>query len=529
MHASAIGTGISALTILNMTKKKESNVISSSSSSTTTATISKEKDRDKEKEREKDKDTKNKKSSSKSREREKERDRVKESSIDLEDNNGYELIPLGPSSSLPPWSPIHHVASWLSDSHKLSQIRNLALLVIIIVIVQEMVSENNLVSKVSSLDPRNEARELGLKVGEGIHDKYAWKDTTGGDNPSRSGAGSNTNLQGFEPNDANSVESQMMLGGGNTAADPLDYLRQLQLNMATAQGGGLKRRADGELDEETDNTDIFDAGRAITGNFVFAENQADDKTTRIAQILAGIIQVYNISSLVDITCRYTANFTSQLHVRLISSNPEFKYFCIDNNPVQLHEIIQYFPRYKNVYFLRRHIWDRQFLKIPEAQLYFAFDGLQRYSFARNLEIFRNMKENNVKYFLTTINPNRKNPSPGSKYKYSRLDFHSEPYNFPEPLRRFSDLTNDPAHISNPKQLSLWRLQDITFGDPAPGSNDIVEEGSTSESTPGGDSASSSHSADQSLQQGQQQDLAEGGMIGRAASMNVPENNLQGRI
>ncbi|KAA8494067.1 hypothetical protein FVE85_4042 [Porphyridium purpureum] len=319
------------------------------------------------------------------------------------------------------------VMHWWSKSDKLTLVRNLTALLIISIVVNEFITEQQQVRKIHA---------VSSFVGDA--------------------ASSLTSISELD-------QASAMAGSDESANGGADYLRQLQV-MAGGMVVTKTRKADGELDEDTDNVDIIAEGRMVTGNHLFAENPADDKTTRLAQILAGVVITYNISSVADLSCRHSANFTADLHDRLLSRVPHYKYYCLDHDSVLLHSLISLWKSNKHVYFLRRKSWDRTFLRLPSAELYFALDSMQRLSLDRLHETFLHMKEAGVKYLMTTINPNRRNPTPGTKYKFSRLDFHSEPFFFPEPLRRFSDLTNDPSHLSNPKQLSLWRLDEIKYPD-----------------------------------------------------------------
>jgi len=399
---------------------------------------------------------------------------------DVEDET--QVGPFGLRFAAPVWD-------WLLERDKTSFLRNTALVVIVFVVAQEMLAEQN-------APPPSVASTVDSKYEFSAVDDHSQSlfDTS---------------------NERTSARSQSYSGGSGVDTTP-DYLKQLR------GSSGSKKATSEDLDDDTDNAEILERGRKITGTLVFPDNEAGDKTTVMAQILAGIIVTYNISSVADITCRWTSMWTAPLHFQLLTHNPDFKYYCVDNNPVALHGLLPNFPKFRNVYFLRRHIWDPMFLKIPEAQLYLSVDGFQRQTIERLEKSFENMKLNaRPEFLLMTINPNRRNPNRGSVYKYSRLDFHSEPFNFPTAIRRFSDLTNDPTHMSNPKQLSLWRLDDINFPPDLPTPTPNADANPEAPPKPEADDAATSSS-----------DQAESGsstVIGGAATIGAPSDSgtLQG--
>ena len=166
------------------------------------------------------------------------------------------------------------------------------------------------------------------------------------------------------------------------------------------------------------------------------------KTKNIRLGIPKLIKKYNIKSMFDCPCG-DINWISKIFDKI----PEYvggdisKYVIFDNRKKYNKEFI---------------IFDLRHNKINKYDLLLVRDCLFHLSYKDIFKVLKNIKESNVKFFLTTNFLNRKNRDIVTG-KWRPLCLKEAPFNFPNPIEIIKENENGKY---KDKHLCLYKREDI---------------------------------------------------------------------
>lgn len=169
-----------------------------------------------------------------------------------------------------------------------------------------------------------------------------------------------------------------------------------------------------------------------------------DATGEIAKILPGLIDNFQIKSVLDAAC---GDFNWMKHLNL---NIE-KYIGVDVVP----EIVEKNNRDYSNNKISFYNLDISVNSLPQADLIICRDCLVHFPFEFIQAAIDNFKNSKSKYLLTTTFPQYKGNYDIKIGEWRWLNFEEEPFNFPKPLYI---LREDPT---GDKSLGLWDLQTLS--------------------------------------------------------------------
>jgi hypothetical protein len=98
--------------------------------------------------------------------------------------------------------------------------------------------------------------------------------------------------------------------------------------------------------------------------------------------------------------------------------------------------------------------------LPSVDAIMCRDCLAHMSYADIKAALRNFKKSGARYLIASNFPRKSNTVDIRTGDYRAVNLQASPFNFPEPLMTFVELSAEPAMKKAGKCLSVWRFEDI---------------------------------------------------------------------
>jgi len=200
------------------------------------------------------------------------------------------------------------------------------------------------------------------------------------------------------------------------------------------------------------NATMFD-GVDIENTASIGGNEEDDYK-RLSNTLFRAILYLKVSGIVDTSCYINRWWMPETlrRIKLVHGRYIY-YYCVDTQYTRVREEVS--PRMKGlnrVFFVKRNAWNEI---LPNADMLLGWETLQSMSVSRFQNFTNNMHRTSVKYVMLTDNPDVANTEEAYQRGYRRKNLRKEPFNFPQPLREWSGLSDVKK-----KHLLLYRAEDL---------------------------------------------------------------------
>lgn len=173
-----------------------------------------------------------------------------------------------------------------------------------------------------------------------------------------------------------------------------------------------------------------------------------EQTNEVRRILEGIIDQYEIASILDVPC---GDFNWMNEVQFPN---RMKYFGGD---IVEELIISNKRKYSDN--TRTFQWtDITCSPLPAIDLVFCRDCLVHFSYQDIDRAIANIKNSRSKYLLTTTFPNWKNRNIVSG-NWRPINLQAAPFTFPTPLGIFNESCTENERYRD-KSLALWKIQNL---------------------------------------------------------------------
>lgn len=174
-----------------------------------------------------------------------------------------------------------------------------------------------------------------------------------------------------------------------------------------------------------------------------------EATAAIRAALPGLIQKYDIKSMLDIPC-------GDLHWMSKVDLPLEQYIGADIVP-DLIENIRTNHAAPNREF--KHL-DLVLDELPKVDCIFCRDCLVHLSFKDGLAAIANIKRSGATYLLTTTNVDRQHNRKIVTGMWRPLNLQAAPFHFPEPLELINENCTEANGSFADKSIGLWRVADL---------------------------------------------------------------------
>lgn len=99
--------------------------------------------------------------------------------------------------------------------------------------------------------------------------------------------------------------------------------------------------------------------------------------------------------------------------------------------------------------------------LPQVDAIFCRDCLAHLSYADIMNALRNFKKSGITYLIASSFPKTvENKSDIRTGDYRPVNLQAAPFNFPEPIMSFEELSAEPAMKRQGKRLCVWRIDDL---------------------------------------------------------------------
>jgi len=202
-------------------------------------------------------------------------------------------------------------------------------------------------------------------------------------------------------------------------------------------------------------TDLREKAAALKLDIVDS-NSRGLNTTILSIAIYYIYKQLSIKSLVDLNCLQNANWIRTV-LRVIGEDDEsFRFYCIDETDQGLKDAVASFRGSQNIYFMKRNLTS---IKLYNMQMVIAVDLFPSIRESQALEILQNLRENQVRIFLSTSNPMRANEQDFTDARRLRpVNLRASPYQLGQPSFAFDHILMDHFHFLYPTQLLAWEVE-----------------------------------------------------------------------
>jgi hypothetical protein len=202
------------------------------------------------------------------------------------------------------------------------------------------------------------------------------------------------------------------------------------------------------MDSEAIFKDIYEKNIWDNSETVSGDSSTHGQTETLRQALPGLIEEYNIKSMLDIPCG-DFNWMKDADFELDS------YIGADivDSLVKLNS--QRYPEAGT--FMQLNICNDQ---LPKVNLIFCRDCLVHLSFKEILTAIDNIKQSGAEYLLTTTFPDRKSNKNTFTGAWRTLNFEKSPFCFPPPLKIINEKFQLRGGRFQDKSMGLWKIRDL---------------------------------------------------------------------
>jgi hypothetical protein len=175
-----------------------------------------------------------------------------------------------------------------------------------------------------------------------------------------------------------------------------------------------------------------------------------EQTRTLLEELPGILKKFNITVFLDIPCG-DFNWLNRLEWKNTNYiGGDIVKEIIDQNQKQ-------YWNFKNLHFKHINILNDP---LPEADLLFCRDCLVHFSYYDIDVAMRNIKQSNIKYFMTTTFNDEANNEDIVTGGWRPINLTRPPFDFPDPVLILNEHCTEADGLFKDKSMGLWLVDEL---------------------------------------------------------------------